>query len=63
MNPTIFWEAIGNGILWSTDILFDHIGNILNYTIIAVGLFGIAVWLRFQLRYIKEAKKNPGGIH
>ncbi len=63
MSPTDFWEGLGNGIWWSTEIIFDHIGNIFNYSMIALGLIGAVIWLRLQLKYEREAKKDPDGIH
>ena len=53
---------LGDGILWTTGILFENVGNIFNYGVVVLGLIGIFIWLKMQARYIKEAKKKPEHI-
>ena len=59
MNYTDFIHALGDGILWSTDIIFDNIGNLLNYLFIAVIMGGMAYWVSLMFKFNKKASGNP----
>ncbi|MBW7867082.1 MAG: hypothetical protein H3C31_02020 [Brumimicrobium sp.] len=56
MNYTDVVYAIGDGLLWTCDIIFDHVGNIFNITALLVGFVGAFYWLRLQAKYQKEDK-------
>lgn len=58
MSYTDFMHALGDGILWSTDIIFDNIGNIINYAFIALIMGGMAFWISLMFKYNKRAKSN-----
>lgn len=59
MNYTDFMYALGDGILWTTDILFDNIGNIFNYAIVLTIMFGMVYWVNLLLKYKKRAAEDP----
>ena len=62
MNSNVIFEAIGDGILWSTSILFDNIGNLANNAFIILGFIGLFYWLNYQKKFNEEAKNNPDQI-
>jgi len=59
MTYTEFVEATGDFILWTTDILFENVGNIFNYAVVILGFVGLFIWLRLQAKYNREAENNP----
>jgi len=60
MNYTDFMYALGDGILWTTDIIFDHIGNIFNYAAVALIIGGMAYWINLMGKYKNKAKTEKG---
>lgn len=54
------WFGIGKALngAW----FYDNIGNIFNYSCIALGFFGFFVWMRFQAKFNKEAENNTNQI-
>ena len=62
MTYTDFVYAIGDGILWTTDILFENVGNIFNYSAVVLGFVGLFIWLRLQAKYNREAANDPKQI-
>ncbi|PKR81947.1 hypothetical protein CW751_01010 [Brumimicrobium salinarum] len=59
MTYTEIVEATGDGLLWTTEILFENVGNIFNYGVIVLGFVGLFIWLRLQAKYNREAANNP----
>lgn len=59
MTYTEFVEALGDGLLWTTEILFETVGNIFNYAVIVLGFVGLFIWLRLQAKYNREAANDP----
>lgn len=59
MTYTDAVHALGDGILWTTDILFENVGNIFNYAVVGLGAIGLVFWLSLMVKYKKEAKNNP----
>jgi hypothetical protein len=62
MTYTELVKSLGEGILWTTEILFENVGNIFNYSAIVVGFIGLFIWLRLQTKYNKEAANDPNKI-
>ena len=50
---------LGDGINNFNDSLFHAIGNSFNYLVIVGGFVGLAIWLKMQGKYNKEAANNP----
>ncbi|RFC54241.1 hypothetical protein [Brumimicrobium aurantiacum] len=55
-------NQIGDGLLWTTEILFEVVGNVFNYSVIVLGFIGLFIWLRLQAKYNNEAKNDPSKI-
>lgn len=55
-------EATGEGLLWTTELLFENVGNVFNYAVIVLGFVGLFIWLRLQAKYNKEADADPTKI-
>lgn len=48
-----------------TDVLFlplESIGNLANYTFLAVGFFGFIYWMSRQAKFNKNAANNPNQL-
>ncbi|WP_299202986.1 hypothetical protein [Brumimicrobium sp.] len=62
MTYTELVEATGDGLLWTTEILFENVGNIFNYAVIVLGFVGLFIWMRLQAKYNQEAANDPNQI-
>lgn len=62
MTYTEFVEDLGDGLLWTTEILFESVGNVFNYAVIVLGFVGLFIWLRLQAKYNKEAANDPNKL-
>lgn len=62
MTSTDIIVAIGDFILWTTEILFENVGNLFNNAMIVLGFIGLLIWLRFQSKFNKEAANDPNQI-
>lgn len=62
MNSTDVLVSIGDFILWTTELLFENIGNLFNDSMIVLGFIGLFIWLRIQHKYNKEAENNPNQL-
>lgn len=62
MTSTDILVSIGDFILWTTELLFENIGNLFNDAMIVLGFIGLFIWLRLQNKYNKEAANNPNQI-
>lgn len=49
---------IGDFLEWTISI-YDHLGNSINYAIIAIILFGMIYWLRVQAKLIHKDHIDP----
>jgi hypothetical protein len=59
MNSTDILVSIGDFILWTTELLFENIGNLFNDSMIVLGFIGLFIWLRTQYKFNKAAENNP----
>tara|TARA_B100000508_G_scaffold141097_1_gene147105 strand:- start:216342 stop:216533 length:192 start_codon:yes stop_codon:yes gene_type:complete len=59
MSSADIFIPLGDFILWTTEILFENIGNMFNNMVIVLGFIGLFIWLRFQHKFNQEAKNNP----
>jgi len=59
MSSTEIIVGLGDFILWTTEILFENIGNLFNDAMIVLGFVGLLIWLRLQHKYNQEAVNNP----
>lgn len=62
MTSTDIIVAVGDFILWTTEILFENIGNLFNNAMIILGFIGLFIWLRTQHKFNKEAQNNPNQL-
>ena len=62
MSSTEILVAIGDFILWTTQIVYENIGNLFNDAMIVLGFIGLFIWLRLQHKYNQEAQNNPNQI-
>lgn len=42
--------------------LYDNVGNILNYSFLALGFVGFFMWMNFQRKFNQKAENNPNQI-
>lgn len=59
MTYTEFVEELGDLLLWTTELLFETVGNVFNYAVIVLGFVGLFIWLRLQAKYNREAANDP----
>lgn len=64
MTLTNFFWGLGNAFEFMLSILDENVGfaAFFNTTLIILGFFGMFYWLRYQLKFNKEAKNNPDQI-
>jgi len=62
MTYTEAVTELGHGLLWTTNLLFEVVGNVFNYSVIVLGFIGLFIWLRLQAKYNAEAKNDPSKI-
>ena len=55
---SIFW-AIGDFMNNVGFIPLEMVGNIFNYSLIALGFIGLFYWLNKQKKFSEQAKNNP----
>jgi len=41
MSSKVFFEGLGDFILWTTQILFENVGNMFNTAVILLGFVGL----------------------
>lgn len=61
MNSSVVFNGIADLLQWTLQI-FDVIGNSFNYSVIALGFFGLFYWLRYQAKFNSEAANNPNQL-
>ncbi|MDG0973885.1 MAG: hypothetical protein P8O07_06960 [Crocinitomicaceae bacterium] len=59
MSSKVFFEGLGDFILWTTQILFENVGNMINTAVILLGFVGLFYWLNVQRKFNNEALNNP----
>lgn len=59
MNSTELIKGIGDFILWTTELLFENVGNLFNNAAIVLGFIGLFFWLNMQRKFNAQAKNNP----
>lgn len=62
MTWTDFVYKLGFGILWTTDVVFENVGNIFNYAVLILGFVGLFLWLYHQNKMNKQAANDPDQI-
>ncbi len=62
MSSTEILVSLGDFILWTTELLFENVGNLFNDSMIVLGFIGLFIWLRLQHRYNQEAQNNPNQL-
>jgi hypothetical protein len=62
MNSTDIIIGLGDCILWTTELLFENIGNLFNNAMIILGFIGLFYWLNLQRKFNQEAESNPNQI-
>ncbi len=60
MSSTDFWWGLGE--LLNGAWFYDNIGDIFNWSCIALGFFGFAYWMNWQAKFNKAAENNPDQI-
>ena len=55
-------DALGDFILWTTQILFENVGNIFNTSCIILGFVGLLYWLNLQRKFNNQAENNSNQI-
>lgn len=58
-SSSVFW-AIGDLLTWTFGI-FEMIGNMFNYSLLALGFIGLFYWLNLQKKLNNKAK-NEGTL-
>ncbi|MEJ6796766.1 MAG: hypothetical protein QNK63_08645 [Flavobacteriales bacterium] len=58
MNLNSILRGIGELLTWTFDTVLVPLGHLPNYAFIAVGVFGLFLWLSMQQKYNKKAKSN-----
>jgi len=58
-SSSVFW-AIGDLLTWTFGI-FEIIGNMFNYALLALGFIGLFYWLNLQKKLNNKAK-NEGTL-
>lgn len=59
MSSKEIFEGLGDFILWTTDILFENVGNMFNTAVIVLGFVGLFFWLNTQRKFNEKAANNP----
>ena len=62
MNSTDLLVGLGDFILWTTEILFENVGNMFNNAVIVLGFIGLFYWLNWQKKFNQEAENNPNQL-
>jgi hypothetical protein len=59
MSSKEIFEGLGDLILWSTEIIFENVGNMFNTAVILLGFVGLFFWLNTQRKFNEKASNNP----
>ena len=55
-----FWYTLGD--ILNGAWFYDNIGDIANWSFIALGGFGFIYWMNWQAKFNKQAEENPNQI-
>ena len=58
MNLNSILRGIGELLTWTFDTVLVPLGQLPNYAFIALGFFGLFLWISMQQKYNKKAKSN-----
>lgn len=62
MSSKQIFEGLGDFILWTTEILFENVGNLFNTAVIILGFVGLFYWLNLQKKFNQNAENNPNQL-
>ena len=62
MSSKEIFESLGDFILWTTQIIYENIGNVFNYAAIVLGFVGLFYWLNYQRKFNAQAENDPNQI-
>jgi len=55
-----FWYTLGD--ILNGAWFYDNIGDIFNWSVIALGFIGFGYWMNWQAKFNKRAEDNPNQI-
>lgn len=58
MSSKVIFEGLGDLILWTTEIIFENVGNMFNTAVIILGFVGLFFWLNTQKKFNAKALNN-----
>lgn len=59
MSSKVIFEGLGDLISWTTEIIFENVGNMFNTAAIILGFVGLFFWLNIQKKFNAKALNNP----
>lgn len=59
MSSKEIFIGLGDFILWTTELLFENVGNLFNTACIVLGFVGLFYWLNTQRKFNEKALNNP----
>jgi hypothetical protein len=59
MSSKAIFEGLGDLISWTTEIIFENVGNMFNTAAIVLGFVGLFFWLNTQKKFNAKALNNP----
>jgi hypothetical protein len=62
MSSKEIFETIGDAILWTTEVIFENVGNGFNNAMLVLGFVGLFYWLNYQRKFNARAKNDPNQI-
>lgn len=62
MSSKVIFEGLGDFILWTTEMIFENVGNMFNTACIILGFVGLFYWLNIQRKFNNEALNNPNQL-
>lgn len=62
MSSKEIFEGLGDAILWTTDVVYENVGNGFNNLLIVVGFIGLFYWLNYQRKFNAQAKSDPNQL-
>ncbi len=62
MSSKEIFEGIGDAILWTTEVVYENVGNGFNNLLIIVGFVGLFYWLNYQRKFNAQAKNDHNQI-
>jgi hypothetical protein len=59
MSSTEIIEGLGDIILWTTEVVYENVGNVFNNAAIVLGFIGLFYWLNYQRKTNARAENDP----